>query len=136
MNPARSQPEADAAHDRNEFVRQFVVLEHDFPFLHWDYLIEDGNSLASWRLMERPAQGVTTLATRLDNHRRHYLTYEGPVSGDRGTVRRLHTGELRLQSAWPASDNWCDLKFTILDSELSDRCMLAKRDDREVWSFI
>lgn len=33
--------------------------------------------------------------TALGGHRPHYLTYEGPVGGDRGSVVRLWRGEAR-----------------------------------------
>jgi len=131
MNPARSQSATGAA----EFVRRFVVLEHDFPFLHWDYLIEDGETLACWRLAEQPGSEITTLATRLDNHRRHYLTYEGPVSGDRGHVHQINAGQLKLEQDWPSSEHWHDVRLTIIDSNLAASCILTKRDDQDVWSF-
>lgn len=38
-------------------------------------------------------QGVSVFrAERLADHRREYLTYEGPVSGGRGRVRRVAEG--------------------------------------------
>jgi hypothetical protein len=36
------------------------------------------------------------LAERLADHRLDYLKYEGPVSGDRGEVRRLDAGNYRM----------------------------------------
>lgn len=44
------------------------------------------------------------LARRIDDHRPAYLTYEGPVSGGRGTVRRLSRG---VVVSWQrAGDRW------------------------------
>jgi hypothetical protein len=71
---------------------RFVVLEHDHPFLHWDLMLEAGESLRTWRLAAPPAPGVVTEATPLGDHRRLYLDYEGPVSGDRGRVSRWDHG--------------------------------------------
>jgi hypothetical protein len=36
-------------------------------------------------------------AERIAGHRQEYLVYEGPVSGNRGTVRREGTGECRVE---------------------------------------
>jgi hypothetical protein len=71
---------------------RFVVLEHDHPYLHWDLMLEAGKSLRTWRLAATPAAGVAIEATPLGEHRRLYLDYEGPVSGDRGRVVRWDYG--------------------------------------------
>lgn len=70
---------------------RFVILEHDHPQLHWDLMLESGELLATWRLPTPPAFG-TRAATRIGEHRRMYLDYEGPVSGDRGRVTRWDFG--------------------------------------------
>jgi len=72
----------------------FVVIHHtgiDKP--HYDLLI-DNNSRArvpTWRLPVWPIERVTK-ATRLPDHRRHYLRYSGPISDDRGHVQRVDGG--------------------------------------------
>jgi hypothetical protein len=71
---------------------RFVVLEHDHPFRHWDLMLEAGEALRTWRLAAPPGPGVVTEATPLGDHRRLYLDYEGPVSGDRGRVSRWDQG--------------------------------------------
>ena len=40
----------------------------------------------------------TCSAIRLPDHRKHYLDYEGEVSGDRGTVSRIDSGTYEQQS--------------------------------------
>ncbi len=62
---------------------RFVILEHDHPFVHWDFLLEDGDHLRSWRLKEQPAPGRTVEAEAMVDHRLRYLDYEGPVGGGR-----------------------------------------------------
>jgi hypothetical protein len=70
---------------------RFVILEHDHPLLHWDLMLEAGDALNTWRLAAPP--GTQSIqATGLDDHRRIYLDYEGPVSGNRGNVRRWDAG--------------------------------------------
>ena len=94
---------------------QFVLLWHDCPATyragpHADLMIESGETLATWSLPAVPEPWAAGLAhaaplaplplpmmvERLADHRRAYLDYEGPVSGDRGTVRRL----IRAPIAW------------------------------------
>jgi hypothetical protein len=71
---------------------RFVLLEHDHPHLHWDFMLAAGGVLRTWRLDAPPAPGHLGTATRLSDHRLAYLDYEGPVSGGRGTVRRWERG--------------------------------------------
>jgi hypothetical protein len=72
---------------------RFVILEHDHPVLHWDLMLEDGEVLRTWRLAAPPGPGTAIAAEALPDHRKHYLDYEGPVGGGRGTVRRWDRGE-------------------------------------------
>ena len=65
---------------------RFVVLTHDHPFLHWDLMLEQGDSLRTWRLVRPPDTAISIAAEALPDHRLAYLDYEGPVSGGRGTV--------------------------------------------------
>jgi hypothetical protein len=72
---------------------RFVILEHDHPELHWDLMLEAGEALCTWRLARPPLEpGETIAASKLADHRLHYLDYEGPVSGGRGTVKRWDAG--------------------------------------------
>lgn len=71
---------------------RFVILEHDWPARHWDFLLEAGEVLRAWRLLSEPATGKELPAEPNVDHRRLYLDYEGPVSGGRGTVTRWDTG--------------------------------------------
>ena len=71
--------------------RRFVILTHDHPTLHWDLMLEDAGTLRTWRLPATPATGAID-AEALPDHRLAYLAYEGPVSGNRGTVQRFDAG--------------------------------------------
>jgi len=71
---------------------RFVILEHDHPALHWDFMLESGAVLKTWRLAEPPQPGRAVRAEPSFDHRPAYLDYEGPVSGGRGTVRRWDAG--------------------------------------------
>lgn len=71
---------------------RYVILEHDHPFPHWDFMLEAGGRLRAWRLLECPEAGRTIRAEALGDHRAMYLDYEGPVGGGRGTVKRWDGG--------------------------------------------
>ena len=70
---------------------RFVVLEHDWPTRHWDFLLEAGDVLRAWRLLAEPGAG-TVLAEPNADHRLLYLDFEGPLSGGRGRVWRWDAG--------------------------------------------
>jgi hypothetical protein len=79
--------------------RRFVVQHHQLPDgEHWDLMIEAGDVLRTWQLSSPPqALGRDPVpALRIGDHRKIYLTYEGPISGDRGTVRIVARGTCRL----------------------------------------
>jgi hypothetical protein len=71
---------------------RFAILEHDWPSLHWDFLLEDGPRLRSWRLLAEPGPAREVPAEPNFVHRLIYLDYEGPVSAGRGVVRRWDSG--------------------------------------------
>ena len=75
----------------------FVLLEHrtQSGAVHWDFLIEvpGRELLATWRLAENPTQQAgEIIAERIADHRSAFLEYEGPLSADRGSVRRVDRG--------------------------------------------
>ncbi len=81
-----------------------VLLRHDLPDggYHYDWMIQrsdaPGGPLLTFRTQTRIDQpGFTRFeAERLEDHRAAYLDYEGAVSGGRGTVSRIATGEVSL----------------------------------------
>jgi len=78
---------------------RFVILHHQLHGgEHWDLMLEHGDTLLTWQLLRRPTPDDTVPipAKRIGNHRKHYLDYEGPVSGDRGHVTRIEGGTVTL----------------------------------------
>src|SRR5262245_5130196 len=59
-------------------------------------MLETGDTLRTWALAAEPAPNLEIHATALDDHRLAYLTYEGPISGDRGSVTQWDAGEYEL----------------------------------------
>jgi bacterioferritin-associated ferredoxin len=84
---------------------RFAILEHETrEGVHWDLLLTQPGQekLATWRLDHDPFLLVGEVpATRLPDHRPVYLVYEGPISGDRGVVRRVDEGDLQIVSFRP-----------------------------------
>jgi DNA polymerase Ligase (LigD) len=74
-------------------VPRFVIVEHDWPHQHWDLMLEAGGVLRTWRLAAPLSVGVEVAALAIGDHRLQYLDYEGPVSGNRGSVVRWDSGE-------------------------------------------
>ena len=78
---------------------RFVIQKHAAATGdHYDLMLEAGQALATWRIDRPPpdlAAGESMPATALGDHRPAYLTYEGEVSGGRGTVAIADAGEYR-----------------------------------------
>lgn len=73
---------------------RFVLLEHRRGHeVHWDLMLEQPNGeLRTWALPARPPWSGWRTAEELPPHRSLYLTYEGPISGNRGHVKRIDRG--------------------------------------------
>src|SRR5262245_49200386 len=88
---------------------RFVLLHHETPpgyprGTHYDLMLEQDEALRTWAMAEPPRPGVMLAAEQLADHRLAYLTYEGPVSGERGSVARWDQGEFTPLVA--TDDRW------------------------------
>jgi hypothetical protein len=84
---------------------RFVILRHEMPAgssraSHWDLMFERGSALRTWAVESDPGTGPQR-ALLLPDHRLDYLEYEGPVSGERGTVTRWDRGEYAVEAESP-----------------------------------
>jgi len=84
---------------------RFAILCHEGPRgLHWDLLLEAGETLKTWALPQVPEANVEIPCEALPDHRLAYLDYEGPVAGGRGSVVRWDRGtyeiERQRESEW------------------------------------
>jgi hypothetical protein len=119
----------------------FVLLRHKTANeVHWDLGLEQGDTLATWRILQDPTNRarinpdeslLPIPAERIGNHRKAYLEYEGPLSGDRGHVTRIDRGH------WEAlkltTDTW---EFRLTGAMLTGRYRLkAVPDSPEKWLF-
>ena len=110
---------------------RFAILTHDHPYLHWDLLLEQAgqDSLLTWRLEKSPALGEVILAEELPGHRRIYLDYEGPVSGNRGKVRRWDAGEYERLSQMQAR-----IEIAFLGQRVRGKATLTRLENGK-WAF-
>lgn len=81
---------------------RYVILRHEpeqcsSGSLHWDLMLEVGDVLWTWACDEDPTASDSFAAERLADHRRAYLEYQGPVSGQRGSVSRCDAGVYTLE---------------------------------------
>ncbi len=75
---------------------RFVVQQHaNSTGTHYDLMLESGEALATWQIPE-PPDGPEHTAARIGDHRSTYLTYEGELSGGRGSVRIWDAGTLAI----------------------------------------
>lgn len=88
---------------------RFVLLEHDHPTLHWDLMLEEADGLRTWRLPSSRFDAADMEAEPLAKHRKAYLEYEGPVSGGRGTVKRMDAGTYRHEGDWDGAEGTLEL---------------------------
>lgn len=78
---------------------RFVILHHTTAGgEHWDLMLEHGDALLTWQLPRDPSgdAGLPMPAIRIDDHRKRYLDYEGPISRGRGDVRRVDSGTVEI----------------------------------------
>src|SRR5437660_631902 len=107
--------------------RQFAVLLHtgvDSP--HFDLMIETapGGSLATWRTDRWPWPPDEEMElSRLKDHRRIYLTFEGPIGGERGGVHRVASGVCQVDEG--------GTRWVVRLPESGDELLL--KPDRHRW---
>jgi hypothetical protein len=65
---------------------------------HWDLLLEQEETLATWQLNAKPSgpRALPIAAVRIPDHRKKYLVYEGPLRDGRGFVIRFDHGRYRV----------------------------------------
>lgn len=116
-----------------------MILEHRHRGgRHWDWLFEEpelpvGSDGSLWaaRLPRSPrywpAEPFALMITPLAAHRRRYLTYQGPLTRQRGIVRRIERGTV-LPHRWHAGGGWLTLSLAgwcgqvVIDHRSPDRC--------------
>jgi hypothetical protein len=112
---------------------RFVVQEHTTPEgVHWDLMLEQEETLLTFRLPERPENALdhAITATRMADHALRFLTYEGPVQKGAGKVRIVERGTYRF---WNETDDRIamDLQGTLLQGGF-----VLTREEGAAWELI
>ena len=93
-------------------------------------MLELGEVLKTWALAG-PPDGRETAAEVLPDHRRQYLEYEGPLSGNRGQVSRWDAGQYVLESQ--TANRWV---ASLSGQRLSGRIVLSRQSaDSARWKY-
>jgi len=112
----------------------FVILQHvGYGLRHFDFLLEAGQSLASWQFEDNPAElppGCSMTGTQLADHRLEYLTYEGPISAGRGEVRRLEQGRYRCSES---NEHLWQLEIT--SQTMQGSFTLSRKNNSAQWTL-
>ena len=124
---------------------RFVLLNHECPLgsakpSHWDFMLEADGVLWTWELLALPAPWLVTIgetasgahefviATRLADHRLAYLDFEGPLTGNRGHVTRVASGEFEILEHTPQR-----LVIRLADKSLPGTIELAETKQLGQW---
>jgi hypothetical protein len=111
---------------------RYVILRHDgVSEPHFDLMLETypGSMLSTWRLQQWPVDGRIE-TTRLRDHRRLYLDYEGEIGGHRGFIHRI--GEGQCEVAVGEGNVWT-VKLLTGTSPLA---FVLKPIDAERWEMV
>lgn len=114
---------------------RYVVLRHECPpgsprSSHWDFMLEVENGLRTWAIQMIPAAVGRQPADELPHHRLAYLDYEGPISGDRGSVTRWDSGTYRV-----VRESGDRLEVTLQGEQLVGLAKLAGLPGEPNWTF-
>ncbi len=90
---------------------------------HFDLMLEQGETLKTWRLESTSFQ-LPQAARQIKDHRKLYLDYEGEVTGGRGTVRIWETGSYLV-------DRWDEkhIRIAVAGRQLRTRLRLDRTED-------
>jgi hypothetical protein len=116
---------------------RYVILRHECPAeykpgVHWDLMLEAGNALRTWALAEEPTPGNVIGADELPDHGLEYLDYEGPISGNRGTVSQWDAGRFEVLSESPRE---VLVRFAG-DHLIGDVSLTRAAENSKSWEFV
>ena len=112
-------------------------LTSDSVDVHYDLMLESEGGLLTFAVPKIPSTSHLTLpAIKLPLHRDVYLEYEGPVSGDRGTVQRVLAGTFAIKEISPQTSLEGSFEKLIIelfpsDQEKSLRLALERTDQNK-----
>lgn len=89
---------------------KFIIHQHSDCTAqadHYDFMLERSTVLDTWQInlsdLDLLLKGKPISTIQIAGHRKKYLTYEGPVSGNRGKVMRVDSGSYETVEESPTS---------------------------------
>ena len=76
---------------------RFVLLEHVWDGTHWDFMLEDGEILRTWAIDAPVVAGRDLRPVPCRIIGESTWNMKVPISGERGTVRRIDEGSYRVE---------------------------------------
>jgi bifunctional non-homologous end joining protein LigD len=79
--------------------KKFVIQQHSTALgVHWDFMLQIGDSLQTYRLDKAPQQVIhnSANAVKIFDHPLKFLTYQGSVNKGRGSVRIAEAGSYEI----------------------------------------
>ena len=82
--------------------KRFVIQRHTTDIrhrrIHWDFMLEWGQALQTYRLDKAPEEILHSPANavKIFDHPLKFLTYQGPVNNGRGSIRIIEAGTYKI----------------------------------------
>lgn len=117
-------------------MNNFVIQHHALATSeHWDLMLEQTHTLVTWQVPLSPEKWAdhAVKCRKLPDHRKIYLTYEGPVSNNRGEVHIVFRGIYKLINA--TASRW---QFDLISDTLRLKINLERNmeePDSCVWTL-
>jgi len=115
--------------------KRFVIQEHTAGIrhrrIHWDFMLESGNILQTYRLDKAPDEILhySANALRILDHSLKFLTYQGPVNKGQGSVCIVESGTFQI-----IRQNHSRVKLNLNGQTLEGKFILVQIKDDE-WLF-
>jgi len=93
-------------------------------------MLESDGVLKTWRIRNLPENGSRIAMEQLGDHRVLYLTYEGPLSGNRGSVTCWDRGEYQEET-----NNENQIEVILKGGKLKGKMVIEKKDNT-LWSGV
>ena len=79
--------------------KRFVIHKHTRgKDVHWDFMLQLGETLQTYRLDKAPEEVMhqTANAVKIFNHPLKFLTYQGPANKGKGNVQLIEAGTYQI----------------------------------------
>ncbi|HOO70915.1 MAG TPA: DNA polymerase ligase N-terminal domain-containing protein [Spirochaetota bacterium] len=113
---------------------KFVIHHHVTVPEHYDLMLEEEDSLLTFRIergdVGKLVTGPPLTAERISDHRKRYLSYEGPVSCDRGHVSFFDRGEYEK-----ISSDMTTFTIALTGEKIKGRYRFSRSSEEKYWTI-